>query len=616
MRFRSWALLGCLLIPAGPAFAAETVELAPVVVRAARPRFPAQPQGVVILDRERLRASGASTLAQLLKHEASFSIREYGPRGQLATATMRGSLGEGILVLRDGVKLNSPTLGGKDLSTVSLLGVDRVEILSGGASGLYGSEAVGGVINLVSQEAPINRLEAGLGNWGERYVQAETGAGWEDGSVRAGLRRLLADNAYPYEYRKVVSDRANAQFDGLDLSVGARQRWGYDALALDLTYLQHDKGIPGPVNYPSPRASQHDRDLSGTLRWSRDWEDGPRQRTALSHRVNALQALDPLAIAGISSLTRVDTTDLQTQLSWEGAANALTWGLGGTLDTVDGPNFGLKARTSLTTFVHDTWYASDRLTVQGDLRLDHQSTFGLHASPRLGLSYTLAPELRLRTALGQAYRAPTFNDLYWPESAQSAGNPALRPEVTRTFELGADAQLGKRLSLMATAFLNQGTDTISWQPDAASRWTPRNLGQTETSGLEARALFRPWEILTLEGSGTWLSARDMAPSGATAGKALLYRPALVAHAGVTLHPITPLTLSAGWDYTGLRYTTAANTEFLEPFALFSARLAYAVTEKDTLSIRGENLANNTQYVLQPYYPMPGTTLVASWAHVF
>jgi outer membrane cobalamin receptor len=78
----------------------------------------------------------------------------------------------------------------------------------------------------------------------------------------------------------------------------------------------------------------------------------------------------------------------------------------------------------------------------------------------------------------------------------------------------------------------------------------------------------------------------------------------------------PLTVGVGWDYTGKRFTTAANTEYLEPFALYSARLGYAVTEKDTLSLRGENLTNNTEYVLQPYYPMPGLTLTASWAHVF
>ncbi|MNX62474.1 vitamin B12/cobalamin outer membrane transporter [compost metagenome] len=494
--------------------------------------------------------------------------------------------------------------------------MERVEILSGAASGLYGSEAVGGVINLVSAQQPEHRLETGLGSWGHRFLQAETGGAWEDGSVRAAVRRATADNAYPFAYRKLVSPRDNAQFDGLDLAIGARQRWGGDSLDFNLSYLAHDKGIPGPVNYPSPKAAQHDRDLTGALAWTRDWEEGPRQRTALSHRTNSLRVVDPQARVSPDSTTQVETTDLQTQLTWQGDANGLTWGLGAAQDTVDGPNFGRKARTSLTTFVHDTWYVSDRLTWHGDLRLDHQSTFGLNASPRMGLTYALSPAWRLRGSVGQAFRAPTFNDLYWPESAQAAGNPTLRPEVTRTYEVGADAQLGKMLTLMATAFLNQGADTIMWLPDAGNKWTPTNIGQTETRGVEAKALFRPWEPLTLEGSGTWLGALDKGTSGASAGKTLLYRPELVAHVGASVQPISPLKVSVGWDYTGLRFTTAANTEYLDPFALFSARLAYALTERDTLVLRGENLTNDTQYVLQPYYPMPGMTLTASWAHVF
>ncbi|HEY9897900.1 MAG TPA: TonB-dependent receptor [Pantanalinema sp.] len=609
---RRWVLLPCVLLFHTPALAAETVELSPVVVRAARPRFPEQPQGVTILDKERIRASGASNLAQLLRHEGSFSIREYGPVGQLATATLRGSLGEGILVLRDGVKLNSSTLGGVDLSTVPLLGVGRVEVLSGGGSGLYGSEAVGGVINLISERAPASRVATGLGSWGQRYLQVETGGVWGDSSLRAALSRAGAENDYSYydARRREEKIRQNAGLDALGVSIGAKRNWLDDALSLDLTLSDQKKGSPGSINSPSAKAAQHDQDALASLVWDRAWQGGPRQVTSLSHRHNLLSYSDPLAVASMNTDAIVDTTDLQTRLEWAGASNVVTWGLGATQDGLASSNLGPRSRTTLTTFVHDTWSMGDRLTWHGDLRLDHHSTFGLNASPRAGATFALSRDARLRFTAGQAYRAPTFNDLYWP----AGGNPALRPELTRTYEVGSDVAFSM-LSGAATAFLNQGTDSIMWLPGVGGMWTPQNIGRSETMGLELRATLKPLDAFTLEGSGTWLSARDLATEGATAGKFLLYRPDVVGRLNGTWRPLEPLSLGVAWDYTGKRFTTASNTDFLAPIGLWSARASYALTPKDTLSIRGENLSN-VYYELQPDYPMPGASVFASWAHVF
>lgn len=611
-RRRRWAMLPCVMLMATPALAAETVELAPVVVRASRPRFPEQPQAVTIIDKQKLQASGASNLAQLLRHEASFSIREYGPVGQLSTATIRGSLGEGVLVLRDGIKLNSPTMGGADLSTIPLIGVERVEILAGGASGLYGSEAVGGVINLISERAPASRLEAGIGSWGQRLVQVETGGILGDASVRAAIIRQGADNDYPYydKTRREEKTRLNAGLDALGVSIGARQNWLDDALSLDLTLSDQKKGVPGSINSPSAQAAQRDQDMLAALFWERTWQDGPRQLTSLSHRHNLLNYADPLA-AALNSDTVVDTTDLQSRLEWAGASHRVTWGLGATLDALGSSNLGPLSRTSLTTFAHDTWSIGDRVTLHGDLRFDHNSTFGLNASPRLGGAVALSRDARLRFALGQAYRAPTFNDLYWP----SGGNPALRPELTRFYEAGADVAFGRMLSGGVTGFFNQGTDTIMWMPGAGGMWSPSNIGRTEALGLELKTTVKPLEALTLEGSGTWQSARDLRTEGASAGKVLMYRPDLLGRLQATWRPLESLALSVGWDYTGKRFSTAANTEFLDPVGLWSARATYALTRQDTLSIRGENLSNE-YYELQPNYPMPGASVMASWAHVF
>ena len=589
------------------AHAAEVLELESVVVRSTRPRFPQQPQRITLIEAAEIHASGASDLARLLRYQPGLAVREYGAQGSLSTLTMRGALGEGILILRDGVKLNSPERGGVDLSTVSLIGVKRVEILHGAASGLYGSEAIGGVINLVSDEAPANRLEASLGTWGSQTLSTELGARLGETTYALGLRRRTATNDYPFTYRGVTAARANDALEGTELWVGGDRPLPNGHLRLNLSLHQRDKGLPGPVNFPSPRANQQDTGAQASTRWSQWLSPELELATTLSHHHAELHYADPDSPYSKASQSRLDSTDAQSQLLWVTEAHETRAGAGLRVDRVLGSSVGQHERLLGSAFVHDSWFLTPTLTGFGNVRLDHHPGFGLEASPRLGLTYQVVNLVRLRASLGRAYRAPTLNDLYWPQ----LGNADLRPERTEVYELGLDAAEGP-WSAETTVFFNRGQDTILWQPGTSGDWTPVNAGRTETRGIELKGRYEVFESLALSGGGTWLSAIDAGATGATAGKALLYRPAVVADLALTYRPWKPLTMVLGWSLMGERFTTAQNTDSLPAHDLWSASLAYAVNDRNTLSLRGENLANR-YYVLQPYYPMPGRTFAASWA---
>jgi len=589
------------------AHAAEVLELQPVVVTSTRPHFPMQPQRVTVIPASEIQRTGALNLAQLLKHQTGFAVREYGALGSLSTLTMRGALGEGILILRDGVKLNSPERGGIDLSNVSLLGVKRVEVLHGAASGLYGSEAVGGVINLVSDDAPANRLEAGLGAWGVRTLSAELGGRMGETRATLGLRRLNASNDYPYAYRGVTAARQNDALDGTELWVGVDRPTEGGHLRLNLGFNRQDKGLPGPVNFPSPQANQLTSSAQGSVRWNQWLQPAIEQTTSLSHHVAELRFADPQSAFTKESQSLLNSTDLQSQVLWLSDAHETRVGAGLRYDRVLGTEVGSRERVLASAFVHDLWVLTPSLTGFGNLRLDHHPGFGLEASPRLGLTYQLAEPLRLRASVGRAYRAPTFNDLYWPQ----LGNPDLRPERTEVYELGLDAGQGP-WTLVSTVFFNRGSDTILWKPGAGGDWTPANTGQTETRGIELKASYQLTERLGLAGGATWLSALDASTTGASVGKFLLYRPALVGDLALTYRPLESLSMGIGWSLMGERFTTAQNTERLPAHDLISASLSYALNDRNTVTLRGENLANR-YYVLQPYYPMPGRSFTASWA---
>ena len=609
MRKRQAFLLVIVPMLGAEANAAEIMHLPEVTVRGDRPPFSSSPQHVTTLTRAQLLRSGAQNLAQLLKSQTSFAVRQYGPIGALATASGRGSLGEGGLVLRDGVKLNSPERGGVDLSTVSLLGVERVEILTGGASALYGAEAVGGVINLISAKKPQQRVEAGFGHFGQRYLKAEAGANWGDTAFTVGLNRLHADNDYPFAYRHQQLPRRNAQLDGTDVVLSGKTRWGNALLDVGLNATQQLKGVPGPINYPSPVASQQDRSLVGSARWFQPWGEFA-QTTALSHHHAALSFSDPRSIYQKDAQSTLSSTDLQSALEWGNDAHALTAGVGVTRDAVSGQNFGAKERYLGALFAHDEWALGDRLTLSSGFRLDYNSTFGFNPSPRLGASYQVDARSRWRAMLGRAYRAPTFNDLYWPSAAGAAGNAGLLPETSTQLELGWDAQRGP-MTWEGTLFWHRGTNSIVWNPGTAGVWSPINVGATDVRGLELKGTYALGPFRWVN-SATGLSALDL--SGQV-GKTLLYRPDWVAHSALA-YALTPsLDVTLGWDYLGKRFTTAQNTEFLAPVGLWSASASYAVSEHDRFSLHLDNMTAK-EYELQPYYPMPGRQVIASWSHDF
>lgn len=613
-RPRRWwrlAAVACLLF-APHARAAEVLQLGEVTVRARRPSFADQPQQVQVLDREAITRSGARDLGGLLA-TSGFAVRTYGAAGALSTLSLRGALGEGVLILKDGIKLNSPERGGADLSTVSLLGVTRVEILDGGASSLYGAEAVGGVIRLITGDRPVSRLEAGLGSFGERYVALEL-AGREQGLAwQGGFKRRSAANDFAYydPKRDEVLSRTGSGFDGSELTLGLKQRWGYETLGASLQYDLTDRGVPGPLTSVPTGAAQHDGNLRTALTHEHPWDDALVQRSSLSYQHAELTFHDPVQAAAFDSQSKLDSLDLQTLLDWTPEGHRLQAGVGYTRDGVTSSRLGTQGRELFALFAHEAWYLTDRLTSYGDLRLDRHPTFGWNLSPRLGLSYSVTEGLRLRAAAGQAYRAPTFNDLYWPRGPYEQGNPALRPETTWTAEAGADWQPLAGYELNLTGFAHRGQDSIQWQPGADGRWMPHNLGQTQVMGVEGKLRLQPWSFLGFSGSLTWLTATDLAHPELF----LIYRPDLVAHLDGTWRPGAGWSANLGWDLVGRRFTTAANTDLLPAYGLWSARIGWSWSVQDELFLAGQNLLN-AYYQAQPDYPMPGLTLMTGWSRTF
>ena len=228
------------LLCTGPLLAAEPIE--PIVVSATRSAQSAitLPASISVVTREQIDASGATTLAEVLRGRGGVQIRDLYGDGSRTTVSMRGfgaNAASNVLVLVDGRRLNNTDLGGPDLNTVSLKDVERIEIVQGSAGTLFGDQSVGGVINIITRQAahPEASLEAGAGSYGATSLRATAANRWDDGT---GLR-VSAEERHTNNYRDHNDQDYGNAVARLD------HRFAAGKVFAEWTHVEEDLQLPG-----------------------------------------------------------------------------------------------------------------------------------------------------------------------------------------------------------------------------------------------------------------------------------------------------------------------------------------------------------------------------------
>lgn len=565
-----------------------------VVVTAARvPQAEDQsPLELRVIPRERIAAAGADGLAQLLQREAGLELAANGGPGQPVGLFLRGSNANHVVLLIDGVRVNSATTGTNAFEHLAPDQIERIEVLLGPASGLYGADAIGGVVQVFTRQADGLAVDLGVGS--EATRRAAVRWGQADGATRVSLgaswhatdagSATNPDNAFSY----------NADRDPYRNTSG-------------FAVLEHD------------RAPGHTLAARLTLADTRaHFDAGPgvddvnRQRLATL----ALESRDQLAPGWTSTLRLARGQDSlrndgsfpgsfrtdQDQASWQHAI-ALAGG-----DAVAGVEWRREQVDSDTAFTQTTrrlgslfaGWSGDLATghrLQLALRHDDDSQFGGHGTGNLGWAWTLAPGWRLTAAAGTAFKAPSFNDLYYPLQFGYQGNPGLAPERSRSAEIGLHYQAGA-WRLDATAFDNRIRDLIAINDSFTS---VDNVGRARIRGLTLRTRWAagPW-VARVE--ATWQT-----PENADTGGRLVRRAGRFGSAGLEWR-------GGAWQAgieavaVGARFNDAASTDTLAGYGLLNLQARWAVAPQWALTARIDNLADRA-YTLVRGYDAPGRKAV-------
>ena len=514
---RPAAAAGLVAVAVAPAQAAEQV-----VVTASREPLALQrlAADLAAIEADRVRESSADSLADLLRREAGVQLSRNGGPGHATGLSIRGAPATQVVVLVDGMRVGSATLGSTALESLPLAQVDRIEVLRGPGSSLYGADAVGGVVQVFTKAGePGRQVEgrAAVGGYGSRELAAGLRGAQGAWDWAATLSHEASDGVSTLrpgdQFGNHNPDRDGHRLDAAQLRVGFApvrgQRLGASWLRTRLR-SQYDSSEFLPPTFAQDNTPDF-RTRQATEVATLDWRG--TLGASLSGSARAARSVDDTRDGGTQTdRFRTERRLVGAQLAWNaGAAGQLVGALERQEDRGRSTSYAAPVQRRNTAAVLEWTGRAGAFAWQADARRDDASDHAAVNTGRLGGAVQLAPGLRLRALAGSTFRAPSFNDLYFP----GYGVPTLRAERGRSAEVGLSwRHAGGEAAL--TLWRNRVRDLIGYQPDA-SQCPPDpayafgcagNTARAKLHGATLSARQRIGAVWTLRGQLDFLEARD------------------------------------------------------------------------------------------------------------
>jgi outer membrane cobalamin receptor len=517
--------------------AVADVEMGEVVVTATKTERKSQDvtQSVTVITADDIQKSGATNIGEVVGTTAGATVTDNGAPGSLQSINLRGSTSEQVLVLLDGKRLNSGSAGGYDLSDlpVPIDAIERIEIVRGPASALYGADAVGGVVNIITKK-PSKTMTTVSGAVGEHgYATDSIYNSGRNGNTyyalsygkehSSGYRIKASDDAFRYAGQNINNNNLDQYNAGIKL--------GYDldsASSIEGTadYIRKDIGAPGSVQFPFTVARETDYELVTGLQYKQRLSKSVdfSVRTFQNEQRIGFHNPDPDPSLAAFSKMKSTTFGAETQVNWiMNSFSVVTVGAEERDDSMVITDVLLDNIAHTHTASIFSGYIQDELSLGDSIilvlggRNDTHSIFGSEWSPKASARYIYAGTGTIvRASYGKSFRAPTLNELYFQDSYGDTGNPNLQPEEAEEYEGSIEQPFGKGNSIRFTAFKRRVKDLILWQTDPTTFIsTPTNTSRAQITGTETELHF----VVSQSFSGN-LSYTQMFPVDKTNGSRL------------------------------------------------------------------------------------------------
>lgn len=552
-------------------------------------------------------------MGDLLSRMTSVNIKSSGGRGSTTSMFVRGNNSDHTLVLIDGIRVGSASNGSASLQHIDPATIERVELVRGPRSSIYGSEAIGGVLQIFTRKgAEVSQGSIKVGGGSNNSWNSSVG-----GTYRADDYWVNAQLAHDETegFNRTDSDTYPDNDDDAYRNSTLGLSGGYDfsqAVGLTANYQksegesEYDSCYEGWFSIDCMPYSEFEREtLSGKLKtqWSKEfvtyWTAGRSEDSS-----EVFDDLTPDESRYGGNRNFFDTTRISYGMQNDYAfspENILTIGADYYDDKLDS-NAPIATAGSILERDNLGIYGQYQLSLGNNsfvagVRSDDNEQYGEQTTGNLAYGYQLTDSTKVVASWGTAFKAPTFNELYWP----GYGNPELKPEESENYELGFKYNLNS-VSAEVSAFRNKVDQLIGFGPN----YIPENIDEALIKGVElnASAQLLSWDV---SANYTWLDPKDQETE-----KVLSYR----AENSAAINADNRWgDFSLGFTVRGQDsvYTNGSNTSELDGFGLLDIRAAYQATENVQLQLKVDNVLDK-DYQLTSGYRQDGTNGMLSMTY--
>lgn len=596
------SLIGLLL--STPSFAVS-IYGDDVVVSATRSAAPRESlvADVSVVSQEDIRQSGALSLSEVLRMQSSIEIQSYGGMGQVSAVTLRGNSTQSAVVLLDGIRIGSATTGLTAFERIPLEQIERIEIVRGATSSLYGSDAIGGVIQIFTKKGkkkPMLDLSAGYGSYNTKQTAL-------------GFSNQLGDTRFAFNLNSITSDSFSTLRikDGINDDRDPYRNLSFSGNVSHQIVQGHEVGASyfnsnNDLHFDSDdslRAKIRSAQISVSAFSNNQINDSWLSKLKIGESKDAIHSQGSYGLS--------ITTTHQRQYAWLNdftlPKGLLTLGMERLEQAVDGnPGRSLYQKDERNNNGYFAVYSVNHAghSLQASARRDYNSQFGQYNTGNLAYGYQVTEQWRAYGSIGTAYRAPTFNDLYWPFAdygryGSYRGNPNLVPEKSRNKEFTLVYDQGHH-RLSSTLFHNEVRDLIVPAQGLLHDF-PSNVGEATIKGVNLA--YEGWlDQFHIKASADIQSPRNDDTDLLLSRRAQRYGALTVAYK------------QQDWNFlaevigSGRRYDDAANTRTLDGYALINLTARYQINPELSLQLKANNILDKEYTLLGAYqnlYNTPG-----------
>ncbi|HTA61200.1 MAG TPA: TonB-dependent receptor plug domain-containing protein [Bacteroidia bacterium] len=552
-----------------------------------------------------------SNLSQLLIQQNGVMVKAYGP-GNIASLSIRGSTAQQTAVIWNGMNINNPMLGQADISLLPVGFFNSMSIQKGALSGYWGSGAMAGVLNLQSNPQQINGLMVQAST---SYSSLQNNVQWasvnfSDGKLFSSTKLLVDYSQNKYQYYKntdtslVKQTQQHAQINQLALlqdflyNIKSNQQFG-----LHIWLQNVDRQMPNTISALQQDAKQIDK----TFRTMLDWKVSEKKTTFTTKLAFFNEALiyNNLTDA-IYDNSNFKTFALDADLQYKADKRFfISGGTSNMLSLGNSPNYVTQKQLLRDALFENISWNSKRdlfiVNVYARQELFNSITF----VPTAGATTTLNifSWLAWKMNVGTVYRYPTLNDLYW----NPGGNPNLKPEQGHSEETSLLVKHQKNnvsVSFTGTIFSRDIHNWIMWLPGKDGNWSPVNILHVWSRGIETNTelMYKSNKFKTSLNVLTNYILSTALPANNNQYTQMLYTP-MYSGSAILSVGYKKWMLRAAYTYTGYRYLSSDNYNYLMPYTLLDIRAARTFTCKTFLlnvfaevnNLLNENYQSITQY---------------------